>query len=705
MTSVRSTYRIEGLCCSEEEHLLKKHLGKTPGIEEIHVNLLQKTATVIHSCPDVRVRESIREVGFEPRVPSSGDTSADRDARRSILISTAISAVCLALGGIATYLHYPSSVVIGFFSAAIAVSGWRVARKSIVAISNVALDMNVLMTVATLGAIFIGKWAEGASVMFLFAISQLLEMYSTERTRRAIRSMMRIAPDTANVRSGTSETRVDVESVLPGSIIVVRPGERIPLDGRITSGVSSVDQSPITGESLPVSKSPGDHVYAGTLNQLGSFEFEVRRQYRDTTLARIVQTIEEAQSERANIQQFVERFAAWYTPAVIALSALIAMIPPLLGIESFGESLYRALVLLVIACPCALVISTPVTIISALANAARHGILIKGGRHLESLARIKSIAFDKTGTLTAGLPRVTDILPLNGMTADELLRLAARIESRSEHHFAGAILALAKQRGMMDPDEGENDLEVITGRGIKVRIGGKVFQLGSHAFIESLGICSSTVDEQIKRLERDGKSTIIIANEQRPLGIIAIADELRGEAPEAMSSLRQLGIQHLALLTGDNEGTAQAIASGSRVDSWHHSLLPEQKLKHVRLMRERHGTVAMVGDGINDAPAIAASDVGIAMGRAGTDITMETADIVLMSDHLSSLPYAITLGRRALSIIKQNIAIALVTKLVFLVMGSVGAATLWMALLADDGAALIVILNGLRAIVNTKDTA
>ncbi|MFQ6092063.1 MAG: heavy metal translocating P-type ATPase, partial [bacterium] len=462
------------------------------------------------------------------------------------------------------------------------------------------------------------------------------------------------------------------------------------------SGDSSVNQAPITGESMPVRKQRGDEIFAGSINEKGSLEIEVTRRSQDTTLARIVHMVEEAQAEKAPSQHFVERFASYYTPLVVTTAVLMAALPPLLLGGAFTTWFYRALVLLVIACPCALVISTPVTIVSGLTAAARQGILIKGGVYLENAGALRVIAFDKTGTLTRGIPSVIGIVSVNGQSAADILRIAASVESRSEHPLAEAILRKAGEEGVTIEETG--DFQSITGKGAKAEINGEIYYIGNHRLFEEKGLCTPEIDARLDGFEREGKTAVLLGTEREPIGVIAIADELRQNASEAIQHLRQNGIKKVVMLTGDNRGTAQAIAERLHIDQFYAELLPEDKVRIMKQLLKERSRVAMVGDGVNDAPALAIATIGIAMGTAGTDTALETADIALMADDLSKLPLAMKLSRKALHIIKQNIVFALLIKAVFLAMTPIGWATLWMAVFADMGASLMVIFNGLRVL-------
>jgi Cd2+/Zn2+-exporting ATPase len=679
--------------------------------------------------------------------PSTSLRAGLRTGRRRDLL-TALSglavliAFLLEMAGLEQVPH-------ALYGLAIVLGGYYVARSGLAALRTTrSLDINFLMTVAAVGAMAIGEWEEGALVMFLFSLGNTLESYTMDRARSAIRSLMDLSPPEATLirpstgsghspsagsgHSDGSEERVPVEQLKVGDRILVRPGERIPMDGRVLAGTSDVNQAPITGESLPVDKGPGAEVFAGTINGRGALTVEVSRLASDNTLSRIIHMVEEAQAQKAPSQRFVDVFARYYTPAVIAGAVGVAALPPLLGWGPFAVWFYRALVLLVISCPCALVISTPVTIVSAIASAARQGVLIKGGTYLEEAGALRVMAFDKTGTLTHGRPEVTDVIQYNGRGEfngqdEQLLALAAAVESRSEHPLAQAIVREARRRGLDWHNELAGELESVTGLGVRSSLDGRAVLIGNLKLFQNEGVVvPGFIRDQVEGLEADGKTVMIVAREMDPstglrtgpstlrrgsgqaglrtglgvgqwdFGIIALADTVRGRSQVAIAALQEAGIQRTVMLTGDNEGTARAIAAQVGVDEFRADLLPEDKVGAIDALLAEYGRVAMVGDGVNDAPALARATVGIAMGAAGTDTALETADIALMADDLSRLPLAMRLSRRALGVVKQNIGLSLLIKAVFLALALPGYATLWMAVFADMGASLIVILNGMR---------
>ncbi len=665
-------------------------------MEKFNFNLVARKLYVSHSLvPDALVA-ALHEAGFAAKLfspkPESPEPFFNKHRAAIVTAAATVAAVCgMGLSAVGVEKEFSVSL----FAAAIAIGGWKVAVKGWKAASALSLDMNVLMSVAVLGAIAIGKWEEGAAVVVLFAIAGLLEELSVRRTRKAIALLMEMAPPAATVRRNSVELATPVEEVEAGEIIIIRPGEKIPVDGIVAKGRSFVNQSAITGESLPVEKTAGAAVYAGTMNERGSLEIRATSVGTDTTLAHIVHLIEEAQAERSPSQEFVDRFAKIYTPAVLVMALLVVLVPPLLFHEPFNLWFYRALVLLVIACPCALVISTPVTIISGLTAAARDGILIKGGRYLEEASKLRTILFDKTGTLTYGVPTVTDVVRLNSLSEKEILRIAALGELKSEHSIARAIIARAEEE-KLDLSADVDHFDSIAGRGIVIRFDNRDYTIGNHQLIEDRGLCSAAVEEKLNMLEKEGKTATIVCSSDEVLGIIGVADAVRSESRAVIQRLRESGVKEIVMISGDGNGAVRSAASNLGIDDCYGELLPADKVAFVNKMKSKHGGIAMVGDGVNDAPALAASSLGIAMGISGTDVALETADVVLMKDDLSKIYSLISIGKKTMKVLRQNIALALAVKCAFLLLAVFGFATLWMAVIADDGVTLLVVMNSLR---------
>ena len=698
--------RIHGMDCAEEVTLLKRELLPLVNRDEwLGFDLLNGKLTVDVTELEVSSAEilaAIERTGLKAEPWQDGsqrqeDLSIWQRHQRTTL--TAISGL-FGLAGLLVQLVAGESdavpvVAIALYSIGIVAGLLMVLPKAWRSLVALRPDMNLLMSVAVVGAVLIGEWFEGATVAFLFSFSLLLESWSVGRARRAIASLMDLSPPTAHLRDDSGELNdVAPADVSVGSIVVVRPGEKIPLDGKVVSGISGVNQAPITGESVPVEKEPGDEVFAGTINGDGLLEIETTKAADDSTLARIIRMVGDAGSKRAPSEKWVEKFAAVYTPAVMIVALLMLVIPPLAFGGEWADWLYRSLVLLVIACPCALVISTPVSVVASLAAAARNGILIKGGVFVELPAQLKAIAMDKTGTLTLGEPSVIDVVPMNGHDEAELLTRAGALELNSNHPLARAIVEETKQRGMTIP--AADRFETIQGKGASGVIDGKPFWLGSHRYLEERGQETPEVHEQLETMQEAGRTVVVIGNDEHVCGFVTLADAIREETRDAIAQLHEAGVEKLVMLTGDNEGTAKAIAKEAGIDEVHAELLPEDKVAAVERLVEQHGFVAMIGDGVNDAPALARASLGLAMGAAGTDAAIETADIALMSDDLSKLPWLIHHSRRTLSIIRQNIAFSLAVKVMFVILTIAGFASLWAAIAADMGASLLVIGNGLR---------
>ncbi|MEK6422510.1 MAG: heavy metal translocating P-type ATPase [Burkholderia gladioli] len=695
----RSAFRIMQMDCPTEETLIRKKLGGMAAVATLDFNLMQRLLTVVHTPGAAEsVAVAIRSLGMTPEL-AGGATAAGApgalpaEAPKPVWPLAAAGVAALASEAV-TWAGLPSWLAALLAVASVAVCGLTTYRKGWIAIRNGNLNINALMSIAVTGAMLIGQWPEAAMVMVLFTIAELIEAKSLDRARNAISGLMRLAPDTATVRQPDgSWAPVAAAEVALGAIVRVRPGERIGLDGELVDGRSTVNQAPITGESLPVEKAPGDAVFAGTVNEAGSFDYRVTAVASNTTLARIIHAVEEAQGAKAPTQRFVDRFARVYTPIVFAIALAVAVIPPLLAGDAWHDWLYRALVLLVIACPCALVISTPVTIVSGLAAAARRGILVKGGVYLEEGRKLGWLALDKTGTITHGKPARTDLEALvDDLASPRLAFLAASLASRSDHPVSQAIARAAADAAPFAEVDG---FEALPGRGVRGTIDGMPYWLGNRRLADELGRTSAALDARVAALESQGKTVVMLIDAARVLGLFAVADTVKDSSREAIAQLHALGIR-TAMLTGDNAYTAAAIAREVGIDDARGNQLPEHKLAAVVELARQGRAVGMVGDGINDAPALARADIGFAMGAMGTDTAIETADVALMDDDLRKIPEFVRLSRATHRVLLQNIGFALVVKAVFFGLTIAGLGTMWMAVFADAGASLIVVGNGLR---------
>ncbi len=692
-----STFKVEGMDCREEVAMIERRFRHLPGVEEFRVDLMGQRLLVKYDAAKLSasaIAGAVADAGMrawlEHEEPIVFGATATR-RRQRLVWGAAIAfagGLMLEAFGRAPWLARTA------YALTIAGGAPLTARRAWSAVRLRALDINVLMLIAAFGALVLGQWSEAAAVIVLFAIAQTLETRTLERARSAVRALLDLTPSEALVRDDTGERRVDVEQIALGALIVVRPGEKIPLDGEIVTGESAVNQAPVTGESLPVDKAPGDEVFAGTINGRGALDVRVTRLRRETTLARIIHLVERAQAQRAPAQTMVDRFARVYTPMVIALAILVGLLLPLVAGGAWPTWIYRALVLLVVSCPCALVISTPISIVAALAGAAKKGVLIKGGVHLERTSHVRCVAFDKTGTLTKGTPQVVDVTALDGLSPRAIVALAASIEHRSEHVIGAAILQYAASAGIAAVPG--TQVQSLAGRGAEGQVDGVSVLLGNHRLFEERRLCSAALHQHLDELSAAGRTVVLVARDNRTVGVIAVADRPREAGRDALDLLRRQGIESIVLLTGDSGGPARAIAAELGVDEVQADLLPEEKVAAIADLRRRFGSVAMVGDGVNDAPALASADVGIAMGAAGTDAALETADVALMADELLKIPYTFRLSKATMRNIKANLAISLVMKAAFVVLAVAGIATLWMAVVADTGASVIVIANALR---------
>jgi Zn2+/Cd2+-exporting ATPase len=685
-----AVFRVEGMDCNEEVVILERRLRPLDGMEAIAADLIGQRLHVKYDAAKLTTSAMVDVVGQTGmRMWLEHDEPVASDSIRVRWRLMAVAGTALAVGAIAAVLHQPGVANVLWIAGAIA-GGVFPARRALTAIRSRTVDINVLMVIAVAGAIALGDRLEAVSVVFLFAVAQWLEVRTLERARQAIRALIDLAPRQALVRRGLRESVVPIEDVVLGDEIIVRPGDKVPVDGVVVAGHSDVNEAPVTGESLPIDKAAGDEVYAGSINGRGALDMRVTRVGRDTRLARIIHLVEDAQTRRAPVQTFVDRFARIYTPIVIAMALAVASVPVLAGGES-SVWLYRALVLLVIACPCALVISTPVSFVAALSAAARNGVLIKGGAYLERLAQVRTVAFDKTGTLTSGELRVTDVIPFDGAAVTDLVRYAGSVEQRSEHPVARAIVEHA-----MSQDVGlaaVSDFSSQPGMGANGTVNGVRVVIGNDAMLRLHAI---GLPDSISLSRSAASAQVFVAVNERAIGAIRVADRPRAAARDALDLLRAHGVRRIVMLTGDHAESARAVADALGVDEHHAVLLPEEKHARIRALRTDHDAVMMVGDGVNDAPALAAADIGVAMGAAGSDVALETADVALMSDELLKLPYALRLARATIRNVKTNVVVSLLLKAVFLVMAVTGSATLWMAVLADTGASVIVVANALR---------
>ncbi len=704
---------ITGMDCAEEVSVLRREIGPLVGGEDkLSFDLLSGTMTVAATFGDkealiAKVAKTGMRAHPADEEPGSEEHGTNRGRGALTLVSglataSAFAAHAWLAGDIGAavgteglgQVHALPAITKVLYSVAVAAGVWTVLPKAWFALKSRRPDMNLLMTIAVAGAVGIGEWFEAATVSFLFSLSLLLESWSIARARRAVAALMSLTPETARVRlPDGSWKEVPSKEAVPGTTFLVKPGERIALDGTVVQGASGVNQAPITGESMPVSKEPGATVFAGTINGNGSLEVRSTKAAGDTTLAHIIKMVGAAQGQRAPSEQWVEKFARVYTP-VVFVAALLMLLPPMLSDASWEAWIYRSLTLLVIGCPCALVISTPVSVVAGLAAAAKNGVLVKGGMYLELPARLRAIAVDKTGTLTEGRPAVVEVVALNGHTETELLSIAAALESHSEHPLAKAVLDYARAKSVSPGTV--SSFKIIPGKGASGIVGGKPYWIGSHRYLEEKREETQDVHAKLEGLARAGRSVIVIGDDAHICGMLAVADKLRADAADSVARIKQAGVERIVMLTGDNRATADAVAAQTGVDDVRAELLPEDKVKAVEELVARYQTVAMLGDGVNDAPAMARASLGIAMGAAGSDAAIETADVALMSDDLGKIAWLIEHSRRVLRVIRQNVSASLIVKAIFVVLTLLGRASLWSAIAADMGVSLLVIFNALR---------
>ncbi len=686
---------IEGMDCSDCVTVIEHSLGRMDGVLAVNVNYATSNMRVEYDKNKIdhpAIEKRVRSLGYE--IPAEGLRSWYIENREILFSLTAGLLVLIGWLG-QTFFEFPSLAATAIYIAAYILGGWDISQHAWHALKEKRFDTDLLMVAAALGAAALGQFAEGALLLFLFSLGHALEERALDHARAAVRALGDMAPKTALTRRNGSEIEVAVNALLLEDVVIVRPGVRIPVDGEVLVGQSSVDQAPVTGESVPVDKNPGDKVFAGTVNCEGALEVRVTRLARDSTLVRVMQMVEEAQTQKSPTQQTTEKFERWFVPAVLVADFLLIVIPPLFG-APFRESFLRAMTLLVAASPCALALGTPSAILAGIAQAARNGVLVKGGAHLENLGRLKAIAFDKTGTITKGKPELTDVMVSGShVTSDELLRFVAAVESRSAHPLAQAVVRAAQARKLDIPTAGE--VVSVTGRGIRAKVSGSLVRVGSEKLFAEAGIIvSPNLLGALRELESVGKTAMLVGLEQAAVGLVAVADVLRADSLSAIAALTRLGIRKSIMLTGDNARTAAHIAKLAGIDEVRADLMPEDKLTVIRALVQEHEVVAMVGDGVNDAPALANATVGIAMGGAGTDVALETADIALMGDDLSKLPFAVGLGRATRAVIMQNLVIALSVVAVLIVASVTGWVGIGVAIVVHEGSTIVVVLNSLR---------
>ncbi|MBB4826906.1 Cd2+/Zn2+-exporting ATPase [Sporosarcina luteola] len=693
-TMDKKEFRLENLSCANCAMKFENNIKKLPSVSDAQVNFGASKLSINGeaSMEELEAAGAFDGIKVVPLTQRKVEKKVPFFKRRENNV-TALSLVFLLAGLAVSHLSDAAVAGVVLYGISILVGGVGIFKTGFLNLLRLEFDMKTLMTIAIIGAAIIGEWQEAAVVVFLFAVSEALEAYSMNKARQSIQQLMDIAPPTAMVKRNGQLVEMETEQILVGDMMLVKPGQKIAMDGIVISGKSTVNQAAITGESVPVMKELDDEVFAGTLNEEGALEIKVTKLVHDTTIAKIIHLVEDAQAEKAPSQKFVDKFAKYYTPIIILIAFLVAIVPPLFGGE-WHQWIYQGLAVLVVGCPCALVVSTPVAIVTAIGNAARKGVLIKGGVYLEEMGRLDAVAFDKTGTLTKGYPEVTDFVTAASVDTAKLLGNIAAVESMSQHPLARAIVQYAKSEGAEQVQV--EQFQSVTGKGAQADVAGKTVHIGSLQWISDLTDVPQDVLKQASALQNEGKSVMACAIAGDFQALIAVADPVRQESQSVLERLQSVGIRHTVMLTGDHETTARAIAGTIGVTDVRAGLMPEDKLTAIKELKSRYGRVAMVGDGINDAPALAASSIGIAMGGAGTDAALETADIALMADDLNQLPYTMKLSRKTLQIIKENIMFALGLKIVALLLIIPGWLTLWIAIFADMGATLLVVLNSLR---------
>lgn len=720
---ITSILKVSGLDCPDCAKDVQKAVSSIPGVQSAEINFSAQKLKVVHN-HEVSVEkinnvltkighsvtliktEAIENVKAAPAESEKNTKTTPSIAPwwkepRNILLS--ISAVITVLTLIAEWTHIglPENWAKVLYGAAVIIGGIFPAKKGLSSLRRGRLTINTLLVVGTIGAIYLGLWEEAALLVVIFSLGEVLESYAVDKARGSIQALISLAPQEATVLRDGEELRIPVEQVKVGEIVLVKPGEKVPVDGVVVSGTSAIDQSSITGESIPVEKHVGDEVYASTLNGRGALEVRVTKLAEDSTLSKIVELVENAQMEKGDAQNFSERFGAIYTPLMFVLAILMAVVPPVFLGQPFNAWLYRALVVLVVSCSCSLVLSVPIAIVAGVGNAAKNGVLVKGGIHMETAGKVQVVAFDKTGTLTTGKPTVTDVVSLGNISDDKLLKIAGTLEVRSEHPLADAILKLISERGL--EVETIDEFMSITGRGAKGVIDGETYYIGNPRLFEEIGVSIGENIKQIDSLQDEGKTIILVGSSKQILGMIAASDQPKENAGKAVSRLKELGIKKVVMLTGDNKATGEAIGRKIGVDEVRAELLPEDKISAIKKLQESNTTVAMVGDGVNDAPALAQADIGVSMGVAGTDVALETADIALMADDLDQLVYMVKISRKTLSVIKQNIVFSLAVVAFLVISALFGWMPLTTGLILNEGSALVIIANGVRLLKVKQD--
>lgn len=712
-----STLKVSGLCCPDSAKDVQKAVSSIPGVQNAEVNFNSEKLTAIYNNNQVsieQINKVLTQIGhpgaLEKKevvdkvnaVPSNNANKAKAvplinpwwKEPRNVLLAISAFITIITLIAEWTHIGLPETWAKSLYGTAVIIGGIFPTKKGLISLRHGRLTINTLLVIGAIGAIYLGLWEEAALLVVIFSLGEVLESYAVDKARGSIQALISLAPQEATVLRNGEELRIPVEQVNVDEIVLVRPGEKVSVDGVVVSGTSAIDQSSITGESIPVEKHIGDEVYASTLNGRGALEIKVTKLAENSTLSKIVELVENAQMKKGTAQNFSERFGAIYTPLMFVLTIIMAVVPPIFFGQPFDAWLYRALVVLVVSCSCSLILSVPIAIVAGVGNAAKNGVLVKGGIHMENAGKIQVVAFDKTGTLTTGKPSVTDVVSLVGISEEELLKIAGTLEARSEHPLADAILKLISEKGL---ELGAIDeFSSITGRGAKGIIDGETYYIGNPRLFKEIQVSVEGYTKQIKHLQDEGKTVILVGNPNQILGMIAVSDQPKNNAKKAISQLKKMGIKKVVMLTGDNKVTGEAIGRKIGVDEVKAELLPEDKISAIQALQDDHNVVAMVGDGVNDAPALAQADVGVSMGVAGTDVALETADIALMADDLDQLVYMVKISRKTVSVIKQNIVFSLAIVAFLVITALFGWMPLTTGLILNEGSALVIIANGVR---------